>query len=85
MWENESGLSMGLVGPMGVLVDGLYTPARLEPGAQAFLMLKPQVELPFPTEGEALAAVLQGTIHLVLPDEPVESFPEAPFVLYSPF
>jgi hypothetical protein len=80
-WQITGELSMGLLGPMGVLVDGLYAPAELAPGAQASLLITLAERLPEADEG--YWAALQGEIRLLGPGYEEESSPGTPFVVMS--
>ena len=83
VWQQSGDMGMGLVGKMGVLVDGLYAPADLDPGTMGVLV-KVLEMAPAATGDERLWARMEGRIRLVGPGYEESDFPDQSFVIECP-
>lgn len=81
VWQNSAEMTMGLLGPLGVLVDGLYSPATINPGAYGRVLLPLEAALPAPDPAESLWGRLEGAVLLCGPGHEEQLFPDTPFVL----
>lgn len=80
-WQHPGDMDMGLIGKLGILVDGLYAPAVLTPGETGRLVVPLEAGLETGSENEGLWARLEGRVRLVGPGYEDREFSDDAFVL----
>jgi len=81
VWKPERELTMGMIGEMGVLVDGLFSPAELAPGRTGTLVFPLAEALPELENDAVYWANFGGQIRLTGPGFEAETFPSTRFEL----
>jgi hypothetical protein len=84
VWQPGHELTMGLIGELGVLVDGLYAPAELAPGKAGRLLFPLTEALPVLEKDASYWAHLGGQIQMAGPGFESETFPSTPYELACP-